>query len=166
MSSKTNTRMIHIVFFFPHRIGYFFPMKINHSSQILLVGRSNTLVQHLTHNRGGGWGSVTPLSVGTRFQQYVSSLRLYSCPFSCMYMYFLSHLLGFGCIDGVTFGEGVKRGEGVTHGDKTETAKYVQHMQQRGEHIHAEGGGHAGQHTYIGGNGTYVLTTLPPVLPF
>lgn len=57
----------------------------------------------------------------------------------------------------------VKRGEGVTHGYKTETARNVQHMQQRVEHIHAEGGGACrAAHTYLG---TYVLTTLPPVLP-
>lgn len=59
----------------------------------------------------------------------------------------------------------VKRGEGDTHGYKTETARNVQHMQQRVEHIHAEGGVCRAAHTYLGGNGTYVLTTLPPVLP-
>lgn len=83
-----------------------------------------------------------------------------------MYMCFLSHLLGLGCIDGVTFGEQLNvgrelhMGEGVTHGYKTETARNVQHMQQRVELIHAEGGGHAGQHTHI--SGATVRTYLLP----
>lgn len=80
-----------------------------------------------------------------------------------MYMCFLSHLLGLGCIDGVTFGEQLNvgrelhMGEGVTHGYKSETARNVQHMQQRVEHIHAEGGGIPGS-THISWGQRYVRT--------
>lgn len=86
-----------------------------------------------------------------------------------MYMYFLYRLLGFVCIDGVTFGEGVKRGEGVTHGYKTETAKYVrvQHMQQSGggeTHTRQKGG-----NTHISRGQRYVRTyylSSPPSPPY
>lgn len=81
-----------------------------------------------------------------------------------MYMYFQSHLLGLGCIDGVTFGEELNvgrelhMGEGGTHGYKTETARNVQHMQQMVEHIHAEGGGGMPGSTHISRGQRYART--------
>lgn len=158
-------------FFFSHRIGsLIFPRKSTTLPKSFLVGRSNRLVQHLTHKRGlGAGGVITPLFVGTRLPPVVCTSAL-SRVCTCT-SYIPSSGVGF-VLDGVTCRKGVKRGEGVTHGRRS--YMYMGTNRRRLGYVcttYAAKGGNTytqkleacrGAHTCLGGNRTYVLTTLPP----